>query len=98
MDEKPKRLATTMAMTECVTMQVEDHLILQVLKDETAFFSNVCLSRIFWRGTRIEEDLVDQPFQLDRETACPGALRTDGQFWQGRSAGRSSQDQPGDAR
>jgi CRP-like cAMP-binding protein len=58
---QPKRLATAMAMTECVTMQVEKTAILQVLKDETAF-SQMFVSHILARNARIEEDLVDQLF------------------------------------
>ena len=58
---QPKRLATAMAMTECVTMQVEKTAILQVLKDETAF-SQMFVSHILTRSARVEEDLVDQLF------------------------------------
>src|SRR5471032_898981 len=58
---QPKRLATAMAMTECVTMQVEKAAILQVLKDETAF-SQMFVSHILARNARVEEDLVDQLF------------------------------------
>jgi len=41
---QPKRLATAMAMTECVTMRVEKTAIVRVLKDEASFFPNVCLA------------------------------------------------------
>jgi len=58
---QPKRLATAMAMTECVTMQVEKTAILQVLKDEVAF-SQMFVSHILARNARVEEDLVDQLF------------------------------------
>jgi CRP/FNR family transcriptional regulator, cyclic AMP receptor protein len=58
---QPKRLATAMAMTECVTMQVEKPEILRVLKDETAF-SQMFVSHILARNSRIEEDLIDQLF------------------------------------
>jgi CRP/FNR family cyclic AMP-dependent transcriptional regulator len=58
---QPKRLATAMAMTECVTMQVSKTGILRVLKDETAF-SQMFVSHILARSARIEEDLVDQLF------------------------------------
>ena len=56
---QPKRLATAMAMTECVTMQVEKTAILRVLKDEAAF-SQMFISHILARNARIEEALVDQ--------------------------------------
>ena len=58
---QPKRLATAVAMTECVTMQVEKKVIIQVLKDETTF-SQMFVSHILARSARIEEDLVDQLF------------------------------------
>jgi CRP/FNR family transcriptional regulator, cyclic AMP receptor protein len=58
---QPKRWATAVAMTECVTMQVEKAAILQVLKDETAF-SQMFVSHILARNARVEEDLVDQLF------------------------------------
>ena len=58
---QPKRLATAMAMTECVTMQVEKTEIMRVLKDESAF-SQMFVSHILARNARIEEDLVDQLF------------------------------------
>src|SRR5665213_373693 len=58
---QPKRLATAMAMTECVTMHVEKTAILKVLKDEAAF-SQMFVSHILTRNSRVEEDLVDQLF------------------------------------
>ena len=58
---QPKRLATAMAMTECVTMRVEKTEILRVLQDEPAF-SQMFVSHILTRSARVEEDLVDQLF------------------------------------
>jgi CRP-like cAMP-binding protein len=58
---QPKRLATAVAMTECVTMQVEKSEIQRVLKDEGAF-SQMFVSHILARNARVEEDLVDQLF------------------------------------
>ena len=58
---QPKRLATAVAMTECVTMRVEKAEILRVLQDESAF-SQMFVSHILARNARIEEDLVDQLF------------------------------------
>ena len=58
---QPKRLATAMAMTECVTMRVEKTEIMRVLQDEPAF-SKMFLSHILARSARVEEDLVDQLF------------------------------------
>ena len=58
---QPKRLATAVAMTECVTMQVEKSEIQRVLKDEAAF-SQMFVSHILARNARVEEDLADQLF------------------------------------
>jgi CRP/FNR family transcriptional regulator, cyclic AMP receptor protein len=58
---QPKRLATAVAMTECVTMQVEKTEIQRVLKDEAAF-SQMFVSHILTRNARVEADLVDQLF------------------------------------
>ena len=56
-----KRLATAMAMTECVTMRVQKADIQRVLRDESAF-SEMFVSHILARNARVEEDLVDQLF------------------------------------
>jgi CRP/FNR family transcriptional regulator, cyclic AMP receptor protein len=58
---QPRRLATAMAMTECVTMRVEKTEIMRVLQDEPAF-SQMFLSHVLARSARVEEDLVDQLF------------------------------------
>ena len=58
---QPKRLATAMAMTECVTMGVEKAEIMRVLQDEPAF-SKMFLSHVLARSARVEEDLIDQLF------------------------------------
>ena len=58
---QPKRLATAMAMTECVTMRVEKTEIMRVLQDEPAF-SKMFLSHVLARSARVEADLVDQLF------------------------------------
>jgi CRP-like cAMP-binding protein len=58
---QPKRLATAMAMTECVTMRVEKAEIVQVLQDEPTF-SQMFLSHVLARSARVQEDLVDQLF------------------------------------
>src|SRR6187397_791816 len=46
---QPKRLATAMAMTECVTMRVEKLELMRVLQDEPAF-SKMFLSHILARS------------------------------------------------
>jgi len=55
------RLATVMAMTECVVMRIDKPTIARVLKDEPKF-SEMFLSYILTRNARVEEDLVDQLF------------------------------------
>jgi CRP/FNR family transcriptional regulator, cyclic AMP receptor protein len=59
---QPKRLATAMAVTECVTMRVEKAEIVRVLHEEPAF-SQMFVSHILERSARVEEDLVDQLFK-----------------------------------
>ena len=58
---QPKRLATAIAMTECVTMRVEKAEIMRVIKDEPKF-SQMFIAHILVRNARVEEDLVDQLF------------------------------------
>jgi len=58
---QPKRLATAVAMTECVTMRVEKAELLRVLQEEPAF-SQMFISHILARSARVEEDLADQLF------------------------------------
>lgn len=58
---QPRRLATAMAMTECVVMRVEKQEITRVIRDEP-LFSQMFISHILARNARVEEDLVDQLF------------------------------------
>jgi CRP-like cAMP-binding protein len=58
---QPKRLATAVAMTDCVTMRVDKSEIQRVLADEPTF-SKMFVSHILARNARVEEDLVDQLF------------------------------------
>ena len=58
---QPKRLATAVAMTDCVVMRVEKTELLRVLQQEPAF-SQMFISHILARNARVEEDLVDQLF------------------------------------
>jgi len=58
---QPKRMATAIAMTDCVTMRVQKSEIQRVLKIEPAF-SQMFISHILARTTRVQEDLVDQLF------------------------------------
>jgi CRP-like cAMP-binding protein len=58
---QPKRLATATAMTDCITMRVDKAEIQRVLRDEPTF-SQMFVSHILARVSRVEEDLVDQLF------------------------------------
>jgi CRP/FNR family transcriptional regulator, cyclic AMP receptor protein len=58
---QPRRLATAIAMSECVTMRVEKAEILRAIQDEPTF-SQMFIAHILARSARIEEDLVDQLF------------------------------------
>jgi CRP/FNR family cyclic AMP-dependent transcriptional regulator len=55
------RLATAVAMTECVIMRLDKVAIVAVLHDEPKF-SEMFMSYILGRNARVEEDLVDQLF------------------------------------
>jgi CRP-like cAMP-binding protein len=58
---QPKRLATAMALTECVTMRVRKPEIQRAIRGESAF-AEMFVSHILARNARVEEDLVDQLF------------------------------------
>ena len=58
---QPLRLATAVAMTECVIMRLDKVAIVRVLHNEPKF-SEMFLSYILARNARVEEDLVDQLF------------------------------------
>jgi CRP/FNR family cyclic AMP-dependent transcriptional regulator len=58
---QPKRLATASALTDCVVMRVEKVEVQRALHDEPAF-SQMFISHVLARNSRVEEDLVDQLF------------------------------------
>ena len=58
---QPLRLATAVAMTDCVIMRLDKAAIVRVLHDEPKF-SEMFMSYILARNARVEEDLVDQLF------------------------------------
>lgn len=58
---QPLRLATVMAMTECVIMRLDKEAIVRVLREEPEF-SERFMSHLLARNARVEEDLVDQLF------------------------------------
>jgi CRP/FNR family transcriptional regulator, cyclic AMP receptor protein len=58
---QPLRLATAIAMTDCVITRLDKATVVRVLHEEPKF-SAMFLSYILTRNARVEEDLVDQLF------------------------------------
>jgi CRP/FNR family transcriptional regulator, cyclic AMP receptor protein len=58
---QPRRIATVTAMTDCTIMRLQKTSIIRVLHDEPGF-SEIFISHLLARTTRVEEDLVDQLF------------------------------------
>jgi CRP-like cAMP-binding protein len=58
---QPLRLATVTAMTECAVTRVEKAAMVAVLHDEPRF-TDLFISYLLHRNSRVEEDLVDQLF------------------------------------
>jgi CRP/FNR family transcriptional regulator, cyclic AMP receptor protein len=58
---QPLRLATVVAITECVIVRLEKAAIVKVLHDEPRF-SEAFMAFLLARNARVEEDLVDQLF------------------------------------
>jgi CRP/FNR family cyclic AMP-dependent transcriptional regulator len=55
------RMATAVTMTECVIMRIDKASIVRVLREEPKF-SEMFMSYLLSRNSRVEEDLVDQLF------------------------------------
>jgi CRP/FNR family cyclic AMP-dependent transcriptional regulator len=58
---QPLRLATAVAMTECVVMRLQKETMVRVLHEEPVF-SEFFVSHLLTRTARVEADLVDQLF------------------------------------
>ena len=58
---QPRRIATVSAMTECTLTRLEKRTIIRLLHDQPEF-SEVFISHLLARTTRVEADLVDQLF------------------------------------
>ena len=58
---QPLRMATATSMTECSIIRIKKETMIRMLHDERAF-SELFMSYLLSRNTRIEEDLVDQLF------------------------------------
>jgi CRP/FNR family transcriptional regulator, cyclic AMP receptor protein len=67
------RMATASAMTECTITRLEKRVIVEVLRDEPVF-SDLLLTYILKRTTRIEEDLVDQLFNSSEKRLARALL------------------------
>jgi CRP-like cAMP-binding protein len=57
----PLRIATTTAITDCVVTRIAREAMIATLHDETDF-SELFMSYLLTRNSRIEEDLIDQLF------------------------------------
>jgi CRP/FNR family cyclic AMP-dependent transcriptional regulator len=56
-----RRMSTIIAMTDCVIMRLEKATVVRVLHEEPKF-SELFMSYLLSRNSRVEEDLVDQLF------------------------------------
>jgi CRP/FNR family cyclic AMP-dependent transcriptional regulator len=70
---QPKRIATTMALTECEIMRIEKRVIVDALRDKPAF-SEVFVAHLLKRAARVEEDLVDQLFNSSEKRLARALL------------------------
>ena len=61
MNGHPLRIATVITVTECVIMRLKKAAIMRVLHDEPKF-SEMFISYLLSRNSRVEEDLIDQLF------------------------------------
>lgn len=58
---QPLRLATVIAMTDCVIMRIDKKAMVDVIRDQPKFAERF-MSYVLTRNARVEEDLVDQLF------------------------------------
>ena len=70
---QPLRLATATAMTDCEIMRLEKSTMTRVLHDEPAF-SEMFVSHLLARTTRVEADLVDQLFNSSEKRLARALL------------------------
>src|SRR5271166_4261795 len=81
----PLRIATTRALEECVITRLEKAIMIATIHNE-AEFSELFMSYLLTRNSRIEEDLIDQLFNSS-EKRLARLLLTACEFRQGRQAG-----------
>jgi CRP/FNR family cyclic AMP-dependent transcriptional regulator len=67
------RLATVSALTKCVIVQISKADITRVIHEEPAF-SELFISHLLARNSRVEEDLVDQLFNSSEKRLAPVLL------------------------
>jgi len=67
------RVSTATAMTECSIMRLEKATVVEMLQQEPAF-SELLLSYMLTRTTRIEEDLIDQLFNSSEKRLARALL------------------------
>jgi CRP/FNR family cyclic AMP-dependent transcriptional regulator len=67
------RVATAVAMTECIIMKLEKGTIVRVLHDEPAF-SEMFIAHLLVRTIRVEEDLIDQLFNSSEKRLARALL------------------------
>jgi CRP/FNR family cyclic AMP-dependent transcriptional regulator len=70
---QPRRMATAIAMTECVIMQLPKTDIIRLLLEEPAF-SEMFVSHLLARTIRVEADLVDQLFNSSEKRLARALL------------------------
>ena len=70
---QPLRLATVTAITDCEIMRLEKSTMARVLHDEPAF-SEMFVSHLLARTTRVEADLVDQLFNSSEKRLARALL------------------------
>ena len=94
---QPLRMATAMAMTQCVIMRLDKIAIVRVLRDEPTF-SEMFMSYLLARNIRIEEDLVDQLFNSSEKRLARVLLLLANFGKEGKPEPVIAEDQPRDAR
>jgi CRP/FNR family cyclic AMP-dependent transcriptional regulator len=70
---QPRRIATTIAMSECEIMRLEKGAVMRVLHDEPTF-SEMFVSHLLARTIRVEADLVDQLFNSSEKRLARALL------------------------
>jgi len=70
---QPRRLATVLAMTESSIMRLDKAAMVRVIHDEPSF-SEMFMTYILTRNTRVEADLVDQLFNSSEKRLARALL------------------------